>query len=807
MGLLLRVVVVGACCALAAFGVVMWVTRADQTRSVHPPGTESQTDIAPSSGSASEEPPATDRETFPDPNAPGTKSTVFVDTSIFEGDLFATAGRYSGPVRPDSTSLKERIDSILARAPRGIADVRGRIEKLGLSQPPKREELLRAIELYRSLAFLYIYDAQLEQATKTLERALALCAPSEMPENERASLRALLGIVALRRGELDNCIGCVGPSSCIFPIAREAVHTKESGSREAVKHFTEYLKEWPGDLRIRWLLNVAYMTLGEYPAKVPAKYLVPLGGFESKVDVGRFENVAIQVGLGKRGPGLAGGSIFDDFTGDGLPDLFISSLDADRGAALFVNRGDGSFEDRSSAAGLDSQAYALNVTRADFDNDGNLDILLLRGGWERPTRLSLLRNTGKGQFEDVTESAGLGEPIATEAAAWADYDNDGLIDLYVCGEYMPVTSGAEPDSRNYCRLYHNLGNGKFADVAAAAGVLNERYAKGAAWADYDDDGRPDLFVSNMSKFAAMPCRLYHNEGNGTFRDVAVELGVTGPLLSFPTLWWDYDNDGRMDLFASEYNSSLAEVVAGRLGLPTKPTHHPRLYHNLGNGNFHDVSLEVGLDKPAPAMAVNCGDIDNDGYLDLHMGTGWMGLSGLVPDETFVNLGGKRFEEVTTTAGTGHLQKGHGVSFADWDCDGDLDFAVVYGGGYPGDKAYRALFQNPGNGRHWLKVKLVGTKTNRAAIGARIRAEIEGPDGKKRLVHRMIGTNGSFGGNTLVELIGLGDAKSVAKLTITWPTSQTTQTFDAVQADQSLEITEGAAEYKLLKQPAFAAAKP
>src|SRR5262249_27697458 len=157
--------------------------------------------------------------------------------------------------------------------------------------------------------------------------------------------------------------------------------------------------------------------------------------------------------------------------------------------------------------------YALNVTRADYDNDGDLDMLLLRGGWERPLRLSLLRNRGDASFDDVTVAAGLAEPIASESAAWGDYDDDGRLDLVVCGESLP--RGGRPsskpgDPRNRCRLYHNEGDGRFKDLAASAGVLNEGCAKGSAWGDYDGDGRLDLFVSNMGQ----PCRLYRNEGEG-----------------------------------------------------------------------------------------------------------------------------------------------------------------------------------------------------------------------------------------------------------------------------------------------------
>ena len=158
----------------------------------------------------------------------------------------------------------------------------------------------------------------------------------------------------------------------------------------------------------------------------------------------------------------------------------------------------------------------------------------------------------------MTVAAGLAEPIATESAAWGDYDNDGLVDLFVCGEYLPPGGTADVeagDPRNRCRLYHNQGDGTFVDVAAAAGVTNERCAKGSAWGDYDGDGRLDLFVSNMGQ----PCRLYHNEGDGKFRDVAPELGVTGTDVSFACWFWDYDNDGRLDLYVNDYRARLAET--------------------------------------------------------------------------------------------------------------------------------------------------------------------------------------------------------------------------------------------------------
>jgi hypothetical protein len=335
-------------------------------------------------------------------------------------------------------------------------------------------------------------------------------------------------------------------------------------------------------------------------------------------------------------------------------------------------------------------------------------------------------------------------------------------------------------------------------VAASAGVSNARCAKGSAWGDYDDDGWLDLFVSNMNG----PSRLYHNEGNGTFRDVAIELGVTGPAHAFACWFWDYDNDGRLDLYQNDYSSSLADFVAVSLKVPFNRSGRPRLYRNLGPDGFRDVTREVGLDREFMPMGCNFADIDNDGFLDFYLGTGRMSLEVLVPNLMFKNDAGRRFDDVTLSSGTGHLQKGHGVSFADWDCDGDLDLFVVAGGAVPGDRSYNLLFQNPGHGHHWLKVKLVGIKSNRAALGAKIQAVIEEADGEQRSIYRTVGNNGSFGGNSFVETIGLREATRVVELKVSWPTSQTTQTFHDIPADQAIEITEEVDHVKHLHQPSF-----
>jgi tetratricopeptide (TPR) repeat protein len=731
------------------------------------------------------------------PNATAGGVEPVINKDKIEDGGFGAANHYFGEIH-DPASLRELGELIRARGKVGLAATRASLQSFRIGPGMTRDQAMQAGQLLYRQGLLEMYEGQFPEATASFEKALEIGRAASIPERIRFELMALLGIVALRQGEVDNCIACLGPSSCIFPIAREAVHQNQQGSRQAIRRFSEYLAEAPGDLRIRWLLNIAYMTLGEYPEKVPPQYLIPLDRFASKLDVGRFDNVAPLVGLTSRGPNLAGGSVFDDFNGDGLPDLFSTSLDGDRGASMFINKGDGTFEDRSAAAGLSDQVYALNVQRADYDNDGDLDLVLLRGGWERPLRLSLLRNKGDATFEDVTIAAGLGVPITTESAAWGDYDNDGLVDLFVCGEYHPPYAPPpefQPDPRNRCRLYRNRGDGTFVDVAEKAGVTNERCGKGSAWGDYDGDGRLDLFVSNMNGIS----RLYHNRGDGTFEDVAPSLEVTGADASFACWFWDYDNDGRLDLYVNENLSSLAETAALALGISLENPGRPRLYHNLGAKGFQDVTHEVGLDRPMAPMGCNLGDIDNDGFLDFYLGTGWMSYCGLVPNLLFKNVEGKRFEDVTVSSGTGHLQKGHGVSFADYDEDGDLDFFVETGGAVPGDKSYNQLFRNPGHGHHWLKVKLIGTRTNRAALGASIHVQIKGADGKDRSIYRTVGNNSSFGGNSLVELIGLLDATKVESLTITWPTSKTTQVFRNLAADRAIAITEGSDAIKELPQ--------
>jgi hypothetical protein len=725
--------------------------------------------------------------TYPDPRGTTKGARLLIDRSVIDAGIFEIMAAATGRVdRP--ASLAAWREAIGSRVVNALAQQKARAirEGLDVAQPSLSEAA--SLSLLKDRSFIHFYEGDFQAATKTLRTALEVSKRAGASLDDQAEIRALLGLAALRRGELENCVACVGPSSCIFPIEPAAVHKNPAGSREAVEHFLAYLKLRPGDLRIQWLLNLAYMTLGEYPDKVPTEYLIPLDAFRSTAQLPRFPNVATEVGLTARGPAESGGSVFDDFTGDGRPDIFLSTMDIDRGATLWVNRGDGTFEDATARAGLDKQCYALNLRAADYDNDGDLDVLLMRGAWETAMPLTLLRNDGTGVFEDVTIAAGLDLPIASESAAWGDYDNDGLLDLYVCGEFKP----ARPDSRNLCRLYHNEGNGRFVDVAKQAGVENARYAKGAAWGDVDNDGRLDLFVSNMTAGEWMACRLYHNQGNGQFVDMATPLGLGSPALYFSCTFWDFDNDGWQDLFVSNFNDQLADVVASYLGVRTETVGHPGVFKNIHGTVFREVSAEVGLDRPIPNMSLATGDLDNDGWPDLHFGTGWMSYSGLWPNLTFLNQNGRHFADVTESSRTGHLQKGHGIAMVDYDGDGDLDLFSTFGGGYPGDRGYNALFKNPGNTNHWLQLKLEGRKTNRSAIGVRIQVHARHADGSSATIHQTVGNNGSFAGNPFEQHFGLGDATTIEKVIVEWPTSGTTQVFENVGIDRRYHIIEGGA---------------
>jgi hypothetical protein len=427
------------------------------------------------------------------------------------------------------------------------------------------------------------------------------------------------------------------------------------------------------------------------------------------------------------------------------------------------------------------------MVQADYNNDGCVDILVLRGGWEVPQRKSLLRNNCDGTFTDVTAASGLASPAtSTQSAVWVDINNDGWLDLFVANENAPA------------QLFLNKKDGTFEDISHSAHIDRTAFSKGATAADYDNDGYPDIYVSNY----AGTNFLYHNNHDSTFTEVAETAGVPGAGQGFATWFFDYDNDGWPDLFVTSYFGSVDETVRTYLGLPhNAPT--LKLYRNMRNGTFRDVTAEVGLDKVFMPMGANFGDIDNDGFLDIYLGTGNPSYSTLVPNVLLRNQEGKKFIDVTASSGTGELHKGHAVSFADLDNDGDEDIITSIGGATIGDSHALRVFENPGNGNDWISLKLIGVKTNRSAIGVRIKVTVENKGvAGTRDVYRTVGSGGSFGASPLEQHIGLGKGAHIVDVELWWPASNTHEHFTNLATNQFVQIKEFATGFTRLERPSY-----
>ncbi len=663
----------------------------------------------------------------------------------------------------------------------GFQEIEGYLAAAKAREPDQNnfEEIVGA---HHALAQMWSFQGKMDKAIEEFQTAYQIAA-AHGRKDIMVDLDEKLGIAYLHQGVLENSVNTTHVKSCLFPIDPEARYELTSSSENAIKHLLKYLQQDPSDLEVKWLLNLAYMTLGKYPEGVPKQHLIPPAVFESKENIGRFVDVAPSLGLNT--VGMSGGAIMDDFDNDGFLDIVTSSSDPCDPMHYFHNNGDGTFTDQTARAGLSNQLGGLNLLQADYNNDGCLDILVLRGAWTLPMRKSLLRNNCDGTFTDVTRESGLAIPAtSTQTAGWLDFDNDGNIDLFVGNEFSPA------------QLFHNNGDGTFTEVAHAAGVDRTMFTKGVAVGDYDNDGYPDIYVSNRGENF-----LYHNNHDGTFTDVARQLHVQGPILSFPVWFFDYDNDGWLDLFVPSHYASVVEVVRGFLNIPVQGE-TTKLYRNTG-GSFQDVSKEVGLaGHTFMPMGANFGDVDNDGYLDFYLGTGAPSLGALLPNVLFRNVQGQRFVDITASSGTGCLHKGHGVAFGDINNDGLEDILIEMGGGLPGDKHATLLFKNPGNKNNWISIRLVGVKTNRAAIGARIKLTLETEGHGHRFVHRVVGSGGSFGASPLQQHIGLGTAKRIETLEIWWPRSNTRQIFQNVSANQFIEIKELEKNFVKLNRRSF-----
>jgi hypothetical protein len=625
------------------------------------------------------------------------------------------------------------------------------------------------MQAHFALAQLHAYFGRMDRALDQYREAYDT-ARAGVPA---AALRMeeAVGVAYLHKSGMENGAHRAPGDICLFPLPPGRLYARTGDSERAIEHFLNFLKQKPDDLEVRWLVNLAYMTIGRYPNQVPPAYLIPPAAFASTEDIGRFRDVAPQAGLNV--VATAGGVIVDDFARNGRFDVVTSNFDSCGPMHYFRNNGDGTFTERTSAAGLDGQLGGLNMIQADYNNDACKDILVLRGGWEVPQRKSLLRNNCDGTFTDVTAASGLAKPAtSTQTAAWADVNNDGLLDLFVGNEDSPS------------QLFLNKGGGAFEDIAHAAGVDRVAFTKGVSAADYDNDGFVDFYVSNFKETNF----LYRNNHDNTFTEMARAAGVPGPGRGFAAWFFDYDNDGWWDLFATSYFTSVDESVRTYLDRAHNAA-GLKLYRNLGDGSFRDVTSEVGLNKVFMPMGANFGDIDNDGFLDIRLGTGNPSYASLLPNVLLRNKDGKSFVDITASSGTGELHKGHGIAFADLDNDGDEEIVAEIGGATPGDSHPLRLFENPGHGNDWINLRLVGVKTNRAAIGARIKLTVENEGRGTRSIYRSVGSGGSFGASPLEQHIGLGKSARIVELEIWWPGSNTRQRVTGLGKNQSVEVTE------------------
>jgi len=460
---------------------------------------------------------------------------------------------------------------------------------------------------------------------------------------------------------------------------------------------------------------------------------------------------------------------------------------------LYRNRCDGTFEDVTVQAGVAGEGYSMAAATADFDNDGLPDIFVAG-----VNRNILYRNLGGGRFADITAKAGLsgvdpqfGKPWAV-SAGWFDYDNDGWLDLFVAN-YVVWSPDSEPqcgpaDHRFYChpnayrglpnQLFHNNHDGTFTDVSRASGIAAHiGKGMGVTFADYDRDGFTDVFVANDS----MRSFLFRNRGDGTFQEVGLEAGVAlrddgKAIAGMGADFRDFDNDGLPDLVVS------GMVNDGFL-----------LFRNLGKRPFfEDVAQASGLQlqtRPLTGWSLGMYDFDNDGWRDLFFAVShfpaldrYLGKTAAQPNRVFRNLQGRRFEDVSSTAGAGFQIAAlhHGAAFADFDNDGRVD-AVVTALEGPVE-----LFRNVTSGAgHWLAIRLRGTTSNRQGLGAEVKVTL--PDGHNLYGQATTSIGYASSSEPLVRF-GLGAQTTVSRIEVRWPGGKT-QEVSGQKADRVIDIEE------------------
>jgi hypothetical protein len=494
---------------------------------------------------------------------------------------------------------------------------------------------------------------------------------------------------------------------------------------------------------------------------------------------------------------LGSGCAFLDYDADGWQDiLLVNGMDwaghkRQRSTLkLYRNNRNGTFTDVTRATGLDVEMYGMGVAVGDYDNDGFPDILITCVGQNR-----LFKNTGKGTFVDVTQKSGLGGRQAMSTSAlWFDYDRDGRLDLFVCNyvRWSPdhdVFCSLDGKHKSYCTpeayrgdtswLFHNRGDGTFEDITAKSGIFDSSSkALGAAMLDYDQDGWPDLLVANDTQ----PNKLYRNQRNGTFKDVGMEAGIA--------LSAEGKARAGMGIDAGDFTNSGTPGIA----ITNFDNEMAGLYRAQGKGAFEDVATPSGIGLPTKnSLGFGCAffDVDLDGDLDLAIANGHIdetvrNIRGNVgyaqPPQLFLNDGNGKFHDVAGEAGADFNQAkvGRGLAYGDFDRDGDLDLLITTNNG----PAY--LYRNDQNsGNRSIRFRLVGTKSNRDAIGATVRVESSGLSQS-----RLVKSGSSYlSQSELSVTFGLGKRDTIDRVVIQWPSGQTEE-HKTLSAGKMYECTEG-----------------
>ena len=626
-----------------------------------------------------------------------------------------------------------------------------------------------AAEGYWQLGRVRLVQGRIEEGVGLLEQAAAL--DPELTAARSLVLETFLGRgkEALEEGEFEQAEGYLQRALAVDPQGYESLYwaaiaalwQKDYARADSI--LQQAVAAHPEPLELRWHLKWVQEALGR-PATGAFADAVPQGAIS-----GRFSEIGVEAGVDKFDGGRA--SAWADYDEDGDLDLVVIGH-----PALAYFRNDGTrFAERTQAAGLVLPDGGIGVQTADYDNDGDADLYVTRDGWFGGGVNLLFQNDGRGVFADVTEESGTGDPGSSFCAAWSDFDRDGYLDIYVANG-----TGATGDSTNV--LYRNQGDGTFGDVAATAGVAHKGQTLSTAWGDFDGDGWPDLYACNFTE----PNVLFRNRGDGTFADQTAAAGVGAEHIDgFITFVLDYDNDGALDIFVgnwSQYAVVLADRVAGK---STSKRDRPVLFRNRGDGTFADATEAAGLGRALGTMSGVPGDVDNDGWVDIYLGNGGPQMGRREPDVLFRNQGDGTFVDATAAAGLGHLGKSHGVTFADYDRDGDLDLYAPVGGAQPGDQWPNAFYRSEGFGNHYLVLELEGVESNRDGIGAKVRVQAG-----DLVQYQEVASGYSFGNSNSLELeFGLGARQRVDRIDITWPSGQV-DVYRDLEADQHLLLREG-----------------